>query len=156
MTVVILTCGYLFRCFKINMSRTKKFTKDEIDVLSKSSYVKNIRENRLSFIYEFRCILYDAWIKDLSITQIRKCLELYAFDYTMIGYNVLRDIIKNFKRDGRPSGGKNSVFGIPNSLTERHDNGFLIKSGIFIKSRNGIRFISEFIDNVYKELFYKN
>lgn len=133
------------------MSRTKRFTKDEIDVLSKSPYVKNIRENRLSFTYEFRCILYDAWIKNPSITQIRKCLELYGFDYTMIGYNVIRDIIKNFKRNCRPSGGKNSVFGIPNSLTERYDDGFLIKSGIFIKSKNGIRFTSEFIDNVSKE-----
>ena len=56
----------------MNMSKNKRFTKDEIDVLSKSPYVKNIRENRLTFTYEFRCILYDEWVKNPSITQIRK------------------------------------------------------------------------------------
>ena len=30
------------------MSKIKRYTKDEIDVLSKSPYVKNIRENRLT------------------------------------------------------------------------------------------------------------
>ena len=69
----------------------------------------------------------------------------------MIGCDVIKRLQRNFKRDGRPSGGKNSVFGIPNSLTEKYDDGFLIKSGIFIKSRNGIKFTSEFIDKVYKE-----
>lgn len=102
----------------MNMSKNKRFTKDEIDVLSKSPYVKNIRENRLTFTYEFRCILYDEWVKNPSITQIRKFLELYGFDYTMIGYNVLRDIIKNFKRNGRPSGGMNKIFGTSNSLQQ--------------------------------------
>lgn len=135
----------------MNMSKNKRFTKDEIDVLSKSPYVKNIRENRLTFTYEFRCILYDEWVKNPSITQIRKFLELYGFDYTMIGYNVLRDIIKNFKRNGRPSGGMNKIFGTSNSLHARYDDEFLIDSGIFIKSGRGVRFTSEFIDQVYKE-----
>lgn len=135
----------------MNMSKNKRFTKDEIDVLSKSPYVKNIRENRLTFTYEFRCILYDEWVKNPSITQIRKFLELYGFDYTMIVYNVLRDIIKNFKRNGRPSGGMNKIFGTSNSLHARYDDEFLIDSGIFIKSGRGVRFTSEFIDQVYKE-----
>ena len=69
----------------------------------------------------------------------------------MIGYNVLRDIIKNFKRNGRPSGGMNKIFGTSNSLHARYDDEFLIDSGIFIKSGRGVRFTSEFIDQVYKE-----
>lgn len=133
------------------MSKVKRFTKDEIDVLSKSPYVKNIRENRLTFTYEFRCILYNEWIKSPSVAQIKKILELYGFDYMMIGNNVIRYIIKNFKRNGRPSGGKNKIFGTLNSLRARYDDEFLIDSGIFIKSRNGIGFTSEFIDKVYKE-----
>lgn len=135
----------------MNMSKNKRFTKDEIDVLSKSPYVKNVRENRLTFTYEFRCILYDAWIKDPSISKIRKTLELYGFDYNIIGYNIIHSIDLTFKRNGRPSGGKNKAFGTLNSLSERYDDEFLIGSGIFIKTRNGIRFTSEFIDKVYKE-----
>lgn len=133
------------------MSKNNRFTKEEIDVLSKSPYVKNIRENRLTFTYEFRCILYDAWIRDSSISKIRKTLELYGFDYNVIGHNVIHNIDINFKRNGRPSGGKNKTFGTPDSLPERYDDEFLTGSGIFIKSRNGIKFTSEFIDKVYKE-----
>lgn len=135
----------------MNMSKNKRFTKDEIDVLSKSPYVKNVRENRLTFTYEFRCILYDAWIKDPSISKIRKTLELYGFDYNIIGYNIIHSIDLTFKRNGRPSSGKNKAFGTLNSLSKRYDDEFLIGSGIFIKTRNGIRFTSEFIDKVYKE-----
>ena len=132
------------------MPKNNRFTKEEIDVLSNSPYIKNIRENRLTFTYEFRCILYDAWIRDSSISKIRKTLELYGFDYNVIGHNVIHNIDINFKRNGRPSGGKNKTFGTPDSLPERYDDEFLTGSGIFIKSRNGIRFTSEFIDKVYK------
>ena len=133
------------------MSRTKRFTKDEIDVLSKSPYVKYIRENRLSFTYDFRCILYDEWIKYPSVAQIRRVLTSYNFNCTMIGCDVINRLHRNFKRDGRPTGGKNKAFGIRNSLVEKYDNEFLIDSGIFIKSGRGVRFTSEFIDQVYKE-----
>ena len=133
------------------MSRAKRFTKDEIDVLSKSPYVKNIRENRLSFTYEFRCILYDEWIKYPSVAQIRKVLTLHNFNCTIIGCDVINRLHRNLKRDGRPTGGKNKVFGIRNSLVEKYDNEFLISSGIFMKFGKGIRFTSEFIDKVYKE-----
>ena len=133
------------------MSRTKRFTKDEIDVLSKSPYVKYIRENRLSFTYDFRCILYDEWIKYPSVAQIRRVLTSYNFNCTMIGCDVINRLHRNFKRDGRPTGGKNKAFGIRNSLVEKYDNEFLIGSGIFMKFGKGIQFTSEFIDNVYKE-----
>lgn len=133
------------------MSKVKRFTKDEIDVLSKSPYVKNIRENRLTFTYEFRCILYNEWIKSPSVTQIRKVLKLYGFDCNMLGWKIVDNIHNRFKTIGHPSGGKNKTFGIPNSIVERYDDKFLIDSGIFIKSRNGIGFTSEFIDQVYKE-----
>ena len=44
----------------------KRFTNEEIELLSKSPYVKNIRQNRLTLTHEFRCILYDEWIKQPS------------------------------------------------------------------------------------------
>ena len=49
----------------------KKFTDEEIKLLSKSSYVKNVRKNRLALTYEFRCILYNEWIKQPSGFRIR-------------------------------------------------------------------------------------
>ena len=133
------------------MLNGKRFTKDEIDILSKSPYVKNIRENRLTFTYEFRCILYNEWIKSPTVVQIRKVLTLYNFNCVMIGYKVVNRIHRDFKRNGRPSRGKNKSFGIHELLAEKYDDSYLVDSGVFIKSGIGVRFTSEFIDQVYKE-----
>lgn len=76
---------------------------------------------------------------------------LHNFNCTMIGCDVINRLHRNFKRDGRPTGGKNKTFGIRYSLEEKYDNEFLIGSRIFMKSKNGIGFTSEFIDKVYKE-----
>ena len=85
------------------------------------------------------------------MAQIRKVLTLHNFNCAMIGCDVINRLHRNFKRDGRPTGGKNKAFGIRYSLEEKYDNEFLNGSGIFMKSKNGIGFTSEFIDKVYKE-----
>ena len=129
----------------------KRFTNEEIELLSKSPYVKNVRQNRLTFTHEFRCILYDDWINHKSTSQIRKVFESYGFDCSMFGEDVIGSIISNFKRNGRPSGGKNKVFGQKSYSVELYDNSFLIDSGIFVKAGKGINFSSEFINKICKE-----
>ena len=128
----------------------KRFTNAEIELLSKSPYVKNIRQNRLTFTYEFRCILYDEWIKQPSTSQIRSVLKSYGFDCSMLGKDAINKINTNFKQYGHPTNGKNKVSGKYNS-TEKYDNESLIDSGIFVKTGSLIRFSSEFIDKAYKE-----
>ena len=132
------------------MSKSKKFTDEEIKLLSSSPYVKNVRQNRLTFTYEFRCILYDEWIKHPSTSQIRSVLKSYSFDCSMLGNDVINKINGTFKRYGRPTNGKNKVFGKHDS-TEKYDDEFLIDSGIFVKAGKGINFSSEFINKAYKE-----
>ena len=131
----------------------KRFTNEEIELLSKSPYVKNIRQNRLTFTYEFRCILYDEWIKQPSTSQIRSVLKSYGFDCSMLGKDAINKINTNFKQYGHPTNGKNKVSGKYNS-TEKYDNESLIDSGIFVKTGSLIRFSSEFIDKAYKEYPY--
>lgn len=133
------------------MSKPINFTEKEIELLSKSSYVKFVRQNSLLFTYEFRCILYDEWVKQPSTTQIRKALQSYGFDCSMLGADFIWSIIKNFKRNGRPSRGKNKVFGHSQYPVELYDNSFLIDSGVFVKGRGGISFSSEFINKAYKK-----
>ena len=128
----------------------KRFTNEEIELLSKSPYVKNIRQNRLTFTYEFRCILYDEWIKQPSTSQIRSVLKSYGFDCSMLGKDAINKINTNFKQYGHPTNGKNKVSGKYNS-TEKYDNESLIDSEIFVKTGSLIRFSSEFIDKAYKE-----
>ena len=132
------------------MSKSKKFTDEEIKLLSNSPYVKNVEQNRLIFTYEFRCILYDEWIKQPSTSQIRSVLKSYGFDCSMLGCDVINNTNINFKRYGHPTSGKNKVSGKYNS-TEKYDNESLIDSGIFVRTGSLIRFSSEFIDKAYKE-----
>ena len=132
------------------MPKSKKFTNEEIKLLSSSPYVKNVRQNKLIFTYEFRCILYDEWIKQPSTFQIRETLKSYSFDCSMFSSNVINKINATFKRYGRPTNGKNKVFGKHDSI-EKYDNEFLIDSGVFVKSKKGINFSSDFIDNASEE-----
>lgn len=132
------------------MSKSKKFTDEEIKLLSRSPYVKNVRQNRLTLTYEFRCILYDEWIKKPSTSQIRNVLKSYGFDCSMLGKDRINKINTNFKRYGRPTNGRNRVFGKHDSI-EKYDNESLIDSGIFVKTGSLIRFSPEFIDKAHKE-----
>ncbi len=129
----------------------KRFTNEEIELLSNSPYVKDVRQDRLTLTYEFRCILYDEWIKQPSTPHIRSVLNSYGFDCSMLGREYIRSVTKNFKHRGRPSRGKNKTFGQNASSIELYDNSFLIKSKVFVKAGKGINFSPEFINKAYKE-----
>ena len=132
------------------MSKSKKYTNEEIELLSSSPYVKNVRQNRLAFTYEFRCILYDEWIKQPSTFQIRETLKSYGFDCSMLSSKAISKINETFKHYGRPTNGKNKILGKHDSI-EKYSNAYLIDSGVFVKGRRGITFSSEFINKAYKE-----
>ena len=133
------------------MSKIKRYTKDEIDVLSKSPYVKNIRENRLTFTYEFRCIVYDRWIVNPGLSELRKILESFGFSRSLLGSTFSKKMHYRFISNGRPSRGKNKIFKVNAQNIDKYDDSFLIDSGVFIKSGRGVQFTSEFIDQIYKE-----
>ena len=133
------------------MSKNKRFSKEEIDALSKSPYVKNIRENRLTFTYEFRCIVYDRWIVNPGLPELRKILESFGFSRSLLGSTFSKKMHYRFISNGRPSRGKNKIFKVNAQNIDKYDDSFLIDSGVFIKSGRGVQFTSEFIDQVYKE-----
>ena len=133
------------------MSKNKRFSKEEIDSLSKSPYVKNIRENRLTFTYEFRCIVYDRWIVNPGLSELRKILESFGFSRSLLGSAFSKKMHYRFISNGRPSRGKNKIFKVNAQNIDKYDDSFLIDSGVFIKSGRGVQFTSEFIDQVYKE-----
>ena len=133
------------------MSNNKRFSKEEMDSLSKSPYVKNIRENRLTFTYEFRCIVYDRWIVNPGLSELRKILESFGFSRSLLGSAFSKKMHYRFISNGRPSRGKNKIFKVNAQNIDKYDDSFLIDSGVFIKSGRGVQFTSEFIDQVYKE-----
>ena len=133
------------------MSTRIRFSKEAIEVLSKSPYVKNIRENRLIFTYEFRCIVYDKWIENPSLSQLRKILESFGFSHSLLGNTFSMRMQYRFIKNGRPSRGKNKIFKVNVRNIDKYDDSFLICSGVFIRFGRYVRFASEFIDQVYKE-----
>ena len=119
--------------------------------LRKNPNVKYVRANRLSFTFEFRCQMYEAWIKDPSVSTIRKYLSESDFDTRILGKDFINHLNYRFKKDGHPSRGRNKTFGA-NSLnfkTNVSDNEHLVGTGKFIQSRKGIAFSPSFIEELY-------
>ena len=114
------------------MSNNKRFSKEEIDALSKSPYVKNIREDRLTFTYEFRCIVYDRWIVNPGLSELRKILESFGFSRSLLGSTFSKKMHYRFIGNGRPSGGKNKIFKVNAQNIDKYDDSFLIDSDVFI------------------------
>ena len=131
----------------------KIFTPEEIDVLSASPYIKNVRTNRITFCFDFRMILWDRWLINPSVSTIRETLIEYDLNPKMIGTKAICNIHKRFKESGKPSRGKNRVFGVSsfNFKTSEKDNAYLISTGKFVKKRKGITFHTDFISEIYHE-----
>lgn len=129
----------------------KRFTEVQIIELRKNPNVKFVRKNRLSLTFEFRCQVYDAWIKNPSVSTIREYLSEAGFDTRILGKDFINHINGRFKKYGRPSRGKNKTFGITslNFKTNASDNEYLISTGMFIQGRKGITFSPSFIEVLY-------
>ena len=129
----------------------KRFTQEEIELLSKNPNVKDIKTNRITFTFEFKHRLWEEWKDNQSTTCIRKVLISNGIDPFILGKVKINHLNENFKRDGEPSRGKNNVFRKSNIYfyANKNDNEFLISTGIFIKGKNGIVFSNSFIDEAY-------
>lgn len=134
----------------------KRFTKDEIEILSANQNVKNVRENRLTLTFEFRNKLYLEWVKSPGTAAIKKVFNDSGLDTRIIGTKYIDNIIKVFKEKGCPNKGRNKKFGVNASTikTSDADNDYLISTGVFVKKRSGIAFSKEFIAEVF--LSYPN
>ena len=134
----------------------KIYTKQEIELLSKNPNVKYVRSNRLVLTLEFRQKIYDEWINNPNIGTIRKSLFDNGINPAITGRAFIRDLQKNFKRHNRPTGASNNNFGVGYNTfrTNKNDNEYLLSTGVFVKSHNGITFSSDFIDEV--SLTYPN
>lgn len=117
-----------------------RFTDNEIMQLSCNSCVKSVSYNRLSFTFEFRQKLYDAWVEEPSYDTIYKVMASHDIPYDVIGYVRIHSIINNFKRNGQPSGAKNTKDSYQaNHKRTKNSENRLIASGFFKKTANGVR-----------------
>lgn len=131
----------------------KRFSKEEIEILSKNPNVKDVRDNRLILTFDFRLKLFEEWEDDRSTACIKRILTENGFDCTIIGHKKISKIHETFKYKGRPTGARNKVFGTNsfNNKTDKSDNEFLISTGKFKKAGNGIQITDEFLNDIYHQ-----
>ena len=113
-TVLYLLCRYFFclaeRYLEMRKGYNQRFTDEEIKALKENPYVTDVRCDRLTVTYEFKLILYDAWLKNPGTSSIRATLSAYGFNTRIIGYKWINHQNCNFKINGKPSKGKNKIF----------------------------------------------
>lgn len=139
---------YMSKSMVIGMA--KYFTPQEIEILKANPNVKAVRENRLTLTYEFRLKLWDHYQNGDSLKTV---FIQHGFDPQMIGAEYIHNREKNFKKYGCPSRGTNKVFGANESrqANTQEEIRSLLESGLFVKSRKGIAFHPDFIDELYHQ-----
>lgn len=133
----------------------KMYSDQEIKLLSENPNVKYVRRNRLVLTFEFRLKLYDEWVKNPSVSTIRKALNENGINTRITGKDFEHHLNLNFKHN-KPFRASNSEFGVNASTfkTNKDDDEYLLSTGVFVKGRNGITFSNEFINEV--SLTYPN
>lgn len=130
----------------------KRYTKSEIEYLSSLPCVKYVREDRLVLTYEFRCALYQEWLKSPSRSTLKRVLTENGIKGSCLNKSYIDTVHGNFKR-GAPSRGKNKIFGktAPVFKTSDVDNQYLISTGRFISGERGqgISFHPDFVQELY-------
>ena len=139
------TMGAFF-CFM----RRQHFTKEQIEKYSKDPRVKFINENKMILTYEFRLKLWEETIPNHSAPDVRIALENNGFDTKLLSANWISDFARKF-RLRKPCGAKNELIYNPNTVShiDKNYDEYLLSTGKFIKSRRGINFAEDFIQEIY-------
>lgn len=119
------------------------YTKKQVELLNSLDIVKSARHNRITFTYEFRCILYSEWELNPCVNTIRECSIAHGFPLELRGSRSFSLINDTFKKHGKPTNGKYDTLAKWKSNTEVEIKN-LLDSGYFCKGRNGIKFTDEF------------
>lgn len=120
----------------------KRYTKEEIEQLSKNPIVRSVDEKHLTLTYEVRVEIFKEWEKNPGMTIIRKILTEHGIDVKCLGKEYIRHIHERFKRNGMPTNGRNETDTRRKNTDEEVD--ILLQSGKFKKSGNGIIFTDEY------------
>lgn len=138
------------------MSKRRKLTETECEVLSRNPTVKVAQPNRFVLHFEFRKVLYEYWeVHGKSPQAIREFMADHGFEVSVFsGTDIIQHLSDHFKYNGYPSNGKNTIVGeIQRFRTNAEDNAYLIGTGKFVTGRNGkgITFSKNFIEELYEK-----
>lgn len=133
-------------------SRAKHFTQEEMEILKANPCVRYVSENKVMWTLEYRTEMYERWIQNPSASTIREVMKEHGIEPSLLGYKMIGNIIRVFIRSGRPAnGGGKEVYETFHFHTNEKGNQYLISTGKFCKSRNGITFTDDFIKELHSE-----
>lgn len=126
-----------------------KFTKQDIELLSKDPRVKYVDEYSIRFKLEFRQQLYNETYPDFTNPSLRSAFKKLNFDYNF-SWEIYHNLCGSFKKR-RPNGAKNDelYFSLGVTKTDKTYDGYLLSTAKFKQSRNGITPTDEFLEEIY-------
>ena len=87
----------------------KRYTKEEIEQLSKNPIVRSVKEKRLVLTFEFRVELFKEWEKKPGMRVIQEMLTDHGINVKSLGSEYIESLNKTFKRHGMPVNGCNEI-----------------------------------------------
>lgn len=133
--------------------KKRYFNEEQIKKLNEHPGVKHARKDRVMFTFEFRTNMYESWKNKPCLNSIRMYLKENGIDFKIFNKDHLNDIHKSFKRNGKPSKGRNKEYGSYSCdfRTTKESDEYLLSTGKFVRSRGGVSFSNEFMQELYRE-----
>lgn len=129
----------------------RNYSEKAIQLFSTFPQIKHVNNKRISFTFEYRTKLYEAWLQGINLKSFMKHDGL-PVEY--LHNETFKSIINNFKQNGRPKGAKNkegySYTNIHRVNTEEEIK-YLLETGVFLKNKRGLSFTDEFIKEAFEE-----
>lgn len=108
----------------------RRYTDEQIRMLSHDPNIKEISPNSLRFTLAFRQKIYDAVKENIGKSAIRTFLTNYGYNCHILGNRVLDTLSNNFKHYGRPVNGSRYATSKMYHHDKRDDS-ILLKTGKF-------------------------
>jgi hypothetical protein len=135
------------------MSKGRRLTDAECEILRKNPNVKMAVPRRFSLTFDFRVKLYEYWNSHSRTNQdIRDYMSVNGFDVSLFaGTWIISHLNSIMVRDGYPSNGKNAIPGQTQSFRSNEENNqYLVGTGRFIRRNKGITFSESFAEELYQ------
>ena len=132
--------------------RKKRFSLEQIEKFKKDANVRVVSENTIRFTYDFRVKMYEAWTKE-GCSGIKRVLTENGFDPKELGRSVIDHLSDKFKANGHPTNAKNNIpkGSIRSFRATEEGDSYLLDTGKFVRSGNGIAFSEEFKNELFSQ-----
>lgn len=131
------------------MSKGTVISDQNIEILSANKFVKKVTSNRISFTYEFRVMMWERWNKHKSLISIREVMKENGIDYSLFNSQIVHNIQRNFKNDGKPTNGCRGL-SIKYSKPDNNYDQYLISTGKFVRTGHGIAFSKDYTEKLFE------